>query len=123
MTKGPCAMRGLLHGPLGHVALRTAGGDSASGAAARPCGGLLDGRRAPGYASADLTSTGRQLPTKDEAPRRGNARGPDSPAPLVDSTSAFGVMLELRWYRKLCIAEVPTHLGRRAPSERCADPA
>jgi hypothetical protein len=45
MTKGPCAMRGLLHGPLGLNSLRMAGGESARGTRDGLTEVLLDGHR------------------------------------------------------------------------------
>jgi hypothetical protein len=57
MTKGPCAMRGLLHGPL--VSNRSAwpAGNPREVLRDSPTEVLLDGRRASAYASVDLDST------------------------------------------------------------------
>jgi hypothetical protein len=57
MTKGPCAMRGLLHGPL--VSYRSAwpAGESARGTRDGVTEVLLDGRRTPAYALTAAGST------------------------------------------------------------------
>ena len=56
-TKGPCATRGLLRGPLVLVRSVRPAGIPRAASRVSLTEVLLDGRRAPAYASADLAST------------------------------------------------------------------
>jgi len=88
MTKGPCAMRGLLRGPLVLTrSARPAGNPRrCRGSALRRSYWTAAG--APAYASADLTSTGGSR--ERQTPLRGRCGGRVS-GPPQDSTSC------LRW--------------------------